>query len=88
MSNSINTPNRTTFLARSKKAIAGGIAAAVTAGSTALTTAFADGAIDGADGWVIAGAVVGGFAIGFAGVWAAPANEAAVTGEHVANGGE
>lgn len=69
-----STPDRASFLARSRKAIAGGITGAVAAGSTALTTAAADGTISAADGWVIAGAVVGGFAVGFAGVWAAPAN--------------
>lgn len=68
------TPDRPSFLARSKKAIAGGITGAVAAGSTALTTALGDGVLSGADGWLIAGAVVGGFAVGFAGVWAAPAN--------------
>lgn len=65
---------RASFLARSRKAIAGGITGAVAAGSSALTAAAADGGIDGADGWLIAGAVVGGFALGFVGVWAAPAN--------------
>lgn len=74
MSTPIPTPDRPSFLARSKKAIAGGITGAVAAGSTALTTALADGALSSADGWLIAGAVVGGFAVGFAGVWAAPAN--------------
>jgi hypothetical protein len=68
------TPDRASFTARSRKAIAGGITAAVAAGSTALATAAADGLISSADGWVVAGAVVGGFAVGFAGVWAAPAN--------------
>lgn len=68
------TPDGPSFLARSKKAIAGGITGAVAAGSTALTTALSDGSINSADGWLIAGAVVGGFAVGFAGVWAAPAN--------------
>lgn len=69
------TPDKPSFLARSKKAIAGGITGAVTAGSTALTAALADGSISTADGWLLAGAVVGGFAVGFTGVWAAPANE-------------
>lgn len=72
MSNPTN--DKASFLARSKKAIAGGVTGAVAAGSTALTTALADGALDGGDGWLIAGAVIGGFAVGFAGVWAAPAN--------------
>ena len=68
------TPDAPSFLERSKKAIAGGVTGAVSAGSVALTSALSDGAIDGGDGWLIAGAVVGGFAVGFAGVWAAPAN--------------
>ncbi|MFB7843646.1 hypothetical protein [Microbacterium sp. NPDC056052] len=62
------------FLARSKKAVAGGIAGAVTGGTGALTTAFADGSFSQADAWLILAAVVGGFAVGFAGVWGAPAN--------------
>ena len=69
------TPDAPSFLARSKKAIAGGITGAVAAGSTALTTALADGSFDATDGWVLAGALVGGFFVGFAGVWAAPAND-------------
>lgn len=68
------TPDRASFLARSRKAVAGGVVAAVSAGSAALTAAAGDGGISEADGWVIAGAVVGGFAVGFVGVWAAPAN--------------
>jgi hypothetical protein len=62
------------FLAKSKKAVAGGIAGAVTAAGTAVATASADGVIDTGDLWVIASAIVGGFAVGFAGVWYAPAN--------------
>ena len=69
-----DTTDKASFVARSRKAIAGGITGAVAAGSTALTSAAADGRIDAAEGWIIAGAVVGGFAVGFAGVWAAPAN--------------
>lgn len=72
-----NTPDGPSFLARSKKAVAGGITGAAAAGSTALTTALADGAINDGDVWLIVGAIVGGFAVGFAGVWAAPANETA-----------
>jgi hypothetical protein len=68
------TPDRASFLARSKKAIAGGVAAGVTAGTTALATAASDGMLSSGDAWVVAGAVVGGFAVGFVGVWAAPAN--------------
>lgn len=68
------TPDGASFFARSKKAIAGGITGAVAAGSTALTSALADGSLSGSDGWLIAGAALGGFAVGFAGVWAAPAN--------------
>ena len=68
------TPDKPSFLARSKKAIAGAVSGAVAAGSTALTTALADGSIDQADAWIIAGAFVGGAAVGFATVWAAPAN--------------
>ena len=68
------TPTKASFLARSRKAIAGGVTGAVAAGSTALATAGADGMISAADGWIVAGAVVGGFAVGFVGVWAAPAN--------------
>lgn len=71
---SIPTTDAPSFLARSKKAVAGGITGAVTAGSTALTAALADGNLNSSDAWLIAGAVVGGFAVGFAGVWAAPAN--------------
>lgn len=69
-----DTPTRASFLARSKKAIAGGIAAAVTAGGGALTAAATDGGISSTDGWLILGAVVGGFLVGATGVWAAPAN--------------
>lgn len=65
---------KASFLARSKKAIAGGIAAAVTAGGSALTLGLSDGDLNSADAWTIAGAVVGGFFIGFVGVWGAPAN--------------
>jgi len=68
------TPDKPSFLARSKKAIAGAVAGAVTSGSAALTTALADGSINQADAWIIAGAIVGGAAIGFTTVWAAPAN--------------
>lgn len=68
------TPTKASFLARSRKAIAGGITGAVAAGGSALTAAAADGGIDQADAWVIAGAVVGGFLVGAVGVWAAPAN--------------
>ena len=69
-------PDKPSFLARSRKALAGGITGAVTAGSVALQSALADGEISQTDAWTIAGAVLGGFAVGFAGVWAAPANAA------------
>lgn len=70
------SPEQTSFLDRSRKALAGGVTGAVAAGGTALTTALVDGSISGGDGWLLLGAVVGGFAVGFAGVWAAPANAA------------
>lgn len=69
-----SSPEQASFLDRSRKALAGGVTGAVTAGGTALTTALVDGSISGGDGWLLLGAVLGGFAIGFAGVWAAPAN--------------
>lgn len=62
------------FLAQSKKAIAGGITAAVAAGGSALGIAAADGNLTAADLWTVAGAVVGGFLVGAVGVWNAPAN--------------
>ena len=63
------------FLARSKKALAGGITGALTGGVTgAITAALSDGRIDGSEGWGILAFLVGGFAVGFAGVWAAPKN--------------
>lgn len=73
----VDTPDQSSFLSRSKKAIAGGVTGAVASGSTALTAALADGDIQGGDVWLIVGAIVGGFAVGFAGVWAAPANAGA-----------
>lgn len=62
------------FLARSKKAIAGGAAGAVTGALASLKTALTDGQIDTADLWTIAGSAVAGFVVAFATVWLAPAN--------------
>lgn len=62
------------FLALSKKAVAGGAAGAVTGALASLKTALGDGQIDTADLWTIAGSAVGGFFVGFIGVWWAPAN--------------
>ena len=62
------------FLARSKKAVAGGAAGAVTGALASLKTALADGQIDTTDLWTIAGSAIGGFVVGFATVWLAPAN--------------
>lgn len=63
------------FLARSRKALAGGITGLVTGtAGTALVAAIADGVISSQEGWTILAAAVGGFLVGFAGVWAAPAN--------------
>ncbi len=70
------TPDKPSFIAPTKKANARAVSGAVAAGSTARTTALTDGSIDQADAWIIAGAIVGGAAVGFATVWAAPANAA------------
>lgn len=70
----VQTPDQMSFLAQSKKAVAGGIVAGATAFSGALTSALNDGAVNGGDLWLIVGAIVGGFAVGFAGVWVAPPN--------------
>lgn len=66
--------NGPSFLAQSKKAVAGGVTAAVAAGASALGLAAADGNITVAELWTVAGAVVGGFLVGALGVWGAPAN--------------
>lgn len=63
------------FLARSKKAVAGAIAAGVTAGASAIAGALADGVITTDEWWSALGLIVGGAAVGFAGVWAAPKNK-------------
>lgn len=75
MTSSTNPTNAPSFLAKSKKAVAGGIAAAATAAGGALAVAFGDGSFSEADAWTVAGLVVGGFVAGFAAVWNAPANE-------------
>lgn len=67
-------PERADFFSRSKKALAGGATGAVTGAGTAFSSALSDGTISEGDVWLIIGAAVGGFAVGFAGVWAAPAN--------------
>lgn len=72
-------PNQPTdgpgFLAKARKALAGGITGAITGGAaTALASAFSDGSINGQEAWAILGLTVGGFALGFAGVYAAPKN--------------
>ena len=64
------------FLARSKKAVAGGITAGAAALATSLAPAIADGIFTWPDEfWPVATFTIGGFVLGFAGVWAAPANE-------------
>ncbi|WP_137843871.1 hypothetical protein [Microbacterium sp. 2FI] len=65
-----------TFLSRSKKAVAGGCAAAAVALGTTLQPAIADGVFVWPDEfWPVATFTVGAFLVGFAGVWAAPAND-------------
>lgn len=69
-------PSAPGFLARSKKALAGGIAGLVTGGlGSAISAAFSDGTVTGAEGWQILGVAIGGFLVGFATVWVAPKNE-------------
>lgn len=71
------TPTRPSFLARSKKAIAGGITAAAVALGASLPGAIADGVFEWpAEFWPVATFTIGGFVLGFAGVWAAPKNDA------------
>lgn len=63
------------FWARTKKALAGGIAGLATGGvGSAITAALSDGAITGDEVWSIIGLVVGGFLVGFGAVYAAPKN--------------
>ncbi|MCT1363298.1 membrane protein [Microbacterium phage Footloose] len=63
------------FWARTKKALAGGIAGLATGGvGSAITAALSDGAIAGDEVWSIIGLAVGGFLVGFGAVYAAPAN--------------
>lgn len=65
------------FWARTKKAIAGGIAGLTTGGlGSAVTAALSDGAVTGDEVWGIIGLAVGGFLLGFGAVYAAPANDA------------
>jgi hypothetical protein len=63
------------FLATARKAVAGGIAGLITGGAaSAIASAAADLTITGAEWWSIAGLAFGGFVVGFASVYAAPAN--------------
>ena len=63
------------FLARSKKAIAGGITGLAAGGAgAAVSAALADGAVEGAEIWQIVALALGGFLVGFGGVYLAPKN--------------
>lgn len=62
------------FLAKARKAVAGGLAGGVAAAGTAITGALADGVITSGEWWAAAGLTLGGFVIGFAAVYAAPKN--------------
>lgn len=63
------------FWARTKKALAGGIAGLTTGGlGSAVTAALSDGSITGDEVWGIIGLAVGGFLLGFGAVYAAPKN--------------
>lgn len=63
------------FLARARKAVAGGLAGMATGGvGTAVTAALSDGVVTGAEAWQVLAFAVGGFLIGFGTVYAAPAN--------------
>lgn len=65
------------FLAKSRKALAGGITGLVTGSvGTSIAAAISDGTITSGEAWGIVGVAVGGFVLGFAGVWAAPRNAA------------
>lgn len=66
-----------TFVQRTRKAIAGGIAGLAAGGiGTAVTAALSDGQVTGAEGWQIAAVAVGSFFVGFGTVFYAPANAA------------
>lgn len=62
------------FIARSKKAVAGAITGAAIAIGAQLPGAIADGVFTVPEFWTVFTFTVGGAVIGFAGVWAAPAN--------------
>lgn len=63
------------FWARTKKALAGGIAGLTTGGlGSAITAALSDGAVSGDEVWGIVALAVGGFVVGFGAVYVAPAN--------------
>lgn len=64
------------FIAKSKKAVAGGIAGAATALVTTVPPAIGDGVFTTAEFWFVATTTVGAFVVGFATVWIAPANAA------------
>lgn len=70
------TPNTAAaFLATARKAVAGGIAGLIAGGAgSAIAAASADLTITAAEWWQIAALAFGGFVVGFAGVYAAPAN--------------
>ena len=64
------------FWARTKKALAGGIAGLTATGAgSAISAALADGAVTGDEVWGIVGLAIGGFFLGFGAVYAAPANK-------------
>ena len=65
------------FLARSRKAIAGAISGASVAILAQLPALISDGAFTGDEFWAALTFALGGAVIGFAGVWAAPANKGA-----------
>jgi len=69
------TPDKASFLAKTSKAFAGGVTGLVAAVGTSVGVAFADGKFDESDIWVTLTALIGGFVVGFAGVYAAPANK-------------
>ncbi len=63
------------FLARARKAVAGGVAGLATGGlGSAVTAALSDGVVTGAEAWQVAAFAIGGFFVGFGTVFAAPAN--------------
>lgn len=69
------------FLAKSKKALGGGITAAAVGLTATLTPALSDGVITTDELWKVATLTLGGFVLGFAGVWATPANATDVVPE-------